>query len=119
MEKISDHDLDVILDVETESAEHEENWLVVKALQELKERREAEHVADTSNMMPLDIKGQMRLVRDKCPDIWDLVVTSLYACPSMIDTGLQPNLLDSKDICCGFGDENCKECWDKALEVSP
>jgi len=106
----------VILDVETASAEHEENWLVVKALQELKERRKkdslykqgyieewdnpflTEHLSDNrisdeieslkcwkngltpvrktllralvelkerreSDSKPLDIKGQLRLVR--------------------------------------------------------
>lgn len=111
MERISDEKLDEMIYYCGDSllSYHNSCYEVAEALQELKERREADS-------KPLDIKGQLRLVRDKCPGMWDLIVTSLYACPSMIDTGLQPNLLDSEDICYGFGNDNCKECWGKALE---
>lgn len=76
-------------------------------VQELKERRAADK--------PLDIKAQLRLVRYKCPNVWDVIAKD-FDCPSMFPMGLQSDLIDSKDICCGIGDENCKECWDKALE---
>ena len=110
MEKISDEFLEYKIALLQKSgceAISINSDVLLPILQELKERRAADKL--------LDIKGQLRLVRDKCPGMWDLIVTSLYACPSMIDTGLQPNLLDSKDICYGFGNDNCKECWDKAL----
>ena len=106
MERISEYDLAKEL-MSVYAGGQVDNDVVRLALQELKERRSADKL--------FDIKGQLRLVRDKCPGMWDLIVTSLYACPSMIDTGLQPNLLDSEDICYGFGNDNCKECWDKAL----
>lgn len=65
---------------------------------------------------PLDIKAQLRLVRDKCPNVWDAIPDN-FGCPSMFPMGSQAKLIDSKDVCCGIiGDDNCKECWHKALE---
>lgn len=45
---------------------------MLQILQELKERREADS-------KPLDIKAQLRLVRDKCPDVWDTLNSTAKA----------------------------------------
>lgn len=159
MGKISDHDLDVILDVETASAEHEENWLVVKALQELKERRSSdnkmvenikkgmvifckkfedrrnhsticrppddnecvmlnfceliENVLESvstrkENLLvdPLDIKAQLRLVRDRCPDVFMF----------LRQTSCVKEVLQMGSQCYETTCDACDSCWDKALE---
>ena len=70
---------------------------MLQILQELKERREADS-------KPLDIKGQLRLMRDRCPRIWERV-RSDTACPVFFQLAGGECLA-----------KNCKECWDKALE---
>lgn len=54
----------------------------------------------------LSIKEQLRLVRNKCPDVWDEIMDD---CPG--EYGLP-------QLPCRYGDytAKCSECWDKALE---
>ncbi len=66
-------------------------------VQELKELRAADK--------PLDIKGQLRLVRDRCPELWKMVRSDIADCPEVFQL--------SGGECLA---KNCKECWDKALE---
>ncbi len=70
---------------------------LLSILQELKERRAADK--------PLDIKGQLRLVRDRCPELWKMVRSDIADCPEVFQL--------SGGECLA---KNCKECWDKALE---
>lgn len=77
------------------------------ALQELKERREADHVADASKMMPLDIKDQLRLVRDKCPGVWRICIGRSCPCDCKL------TFVDDDAKSC---ESRCRECWDKAIE---
>lgn len=51
----------------------------------------------------LSIKQQLRLIRDKCPDVWDEIIES---CPSSF--GLEDK------IDCTFH-EDCPKCWDLAM----
>lgn len=76
-------------------------------LKELKERRKLEQVV---SITPLDIKGQLRLVRDRCPDLWDKHIA--HICTKYY--GLRQYNREIR--MCGYG--TCKECWDKALEVT-
>jgi len=80
---------------------------LLQILQELKERREADNVADTSNIMSLDIKGQLRLIRDKCPDIY-IRICNGPDCAGSVDLEVR------KD--CNYPTSDCQECWNKALE---
>jgi len=80
---------------------------LLQILQELKERREANNVADTSNIMSLDIKGQLRLIRDKCPDIY-IRICNGPDCAGSVDLEVR------KD--CNYPTSDCQECWNKALE---
>ncbi|SEJ35822.1 hypothetical protein SAMN05660742_10697 [Propionispira arboris] len=89
------------------SCRHEHNKNVFLALIELKERREADNVADTSNIMSLDIKGQLRLIRDKCPDIY-IRICNGPDCAGSVDLEVR------KD--CNYPTSDCQECWNKALE---
>lgn len=57
---------------------------------------------------PLDIKAQLRLMRDKCPDVWkelNRLPKGRFCHYNFIKTGVQ-NCLHPY----------CKCCWDKALE---
>lgn len=72
-----------------------------EALKELKERR----AADSKK---LDIKAQLRLVRDRCPDLWKSILAE--KCPD--DFGFD-NI--SAEDCSGCSLQ-CKECFNKALE---
>lgn len=73
---------------------------MLELMQELKELRAADS-------KPLDIKGQLRLVRDKCPDVWEIVTEN--ACTF-------DHNLPYADCDCSDDVAICKECWDKALE---
>lgn len=74
---------------------------VLNLLQELKVRREADE-------KPLEIKDQLRMVHDRCPDIWE---KDIQYCPSFY--GLkQFNFDDCMKGCKGC----CKECWNEALK---
>lgn len=74
---------------------------MLQILQELKEHREYDNKY-------LGIKGQLRLVRDKCPRIWEMDITY---CPEVY--GLKQF---SYEQCMNGHAGCCKECWDKALE---
>lgn len=54
----------------------------------------------------LSIKEQLRLVHDKCPDIWDEILDN---CPSEYDLSEIP-CMDRE-----YATE-CRMCWNKALE---
>ena len=99
MERISEYDLAKEL-MSVYAGGQVDNDVVRLALQELKERREADS-------KPLDIKGQLRLVRDKCPDVWEM---KIIGCPS--------DWFVVKDNFCNI-DGICKNiwgnCWDEAL----
>ena len=81
--------------------------ILAKIIKELKERREADEKA-------LAIKDQLRMVHDRCPDIWSFLMEnnaeSVYFCPDDYDIKSAP--------CLGAGHpyEHCKKCWNKALE---
>ena len=81
------------------SCRHEHNKNVFLALIELKERREADKKA-------LTIKEQLRLVHDKCPDVWEKIDFPDFDCPS------QHGFKYHNEDCQGF----CVSCYDKALE---
>jgi hypothetical protein len=60
-------------------------------------------------MSQLDIKDQLRIVRDKCPDIWQFISgeNSDY-CPSKF--GFENN---EEKVCMIIG---CQECWNRILK---
>ena len=79
MEKISDEEIDNVIkhiayleEVEPGRKIKIERQDLFRILQELKERREADEKA-------LAIKDQLRMVRDKCPDIWDIIHNNWYS----------------------------------------
>lgn len=53
----------------------------------------------------MDIKAELRLIREKCSKIWSEKI--FPQCPSKYDSSLEDGCIDS---------ETCKECWDKAIE---
>ena len=81
---------------------------MLQILQELKERREADS-------KPLDIKGQLRLMRDRCPDIWKNRSYNQH-CPD--SSGLPSRKVHDEigdmDKCVPCKD--CDACMNKALE---
>lgn len=106
MERISEYDLDKEL-MSIYAGGQLNSDIVRLALQELKKRRGADHLADAGKMMT--IKEQLRLVRAKCPDVWRQYHE--HICPAVYD------LRGKCDGAAkGIGDNDCKECWDKALE---
>lgn len=56
----------------------------------------------------LSIKEQLRLVKNKCPDMWEIFMDG---CPSEYG-------LPEMEIPCMGRDyaTECRECWNKALE---
>jgi len=70
------------------------------ALQELKERREADK-------KPLDIKDQLRIVRDRCPDIWQYVRNNVC----VKEIGIVKGGTCLKDSC-----DACDRCYSEALK---
>lgn len=75
--------------------------VLLPMLQELKERR----AADSKK---LDVKAQLRLVLDKCPDVWESILAE--KCPDNFGF----NNISAED--CSGCSLQCKECFDKALE---
>jgi hypothetical protein len=49
-----------------------DKWDLLELAYEVKERRE-------SDEKTLAIKDQLRMVRDKCPDIWDIIHNNWYS----------------------------------------
>ena len=104
MKKFSDEDLSTIINkiqvLETPKKFRGQciRSNAIQLLKELKERRE-------SDGKLLDIKGQLRLVRDRCPEVWGVVRSDIADCPEVFQL--------SGGECLA---KNCKECWDKALE---
>ena len=74
--------------------------VLLPILRELKERREADS-------KPLDIKAQLRLVRDRCPDVWKILTENACTCDYN---------LPCIDGDCPDDVTKCNICWDKALE---
>lgn len=56
---------------------------------------------------PLDVKAQLRLVRDKCPDVWEIITEN--ACTF-------DHNLPYADCDCSDDVAECKKCWSKVLE---
>lgn len=75
--------------------------VLLPILQELKERREVDS-------KKLDIKAQLWLVRNKCPDVWESILTE--KCPDNFGF----NNISAED-CFGCSLQ-CKECFNKTLE---
>jgi len=73
MERISDEKLDALLaeGYKGEDVSKDGHVLTMMLLQELKERRAVDK--------PLDIKAQMRLAQDRCPDVWDALNSTAKA----------------------------------------
>jgi len=54
-------------------------------------------------MEKLSIKGQLRLIRDECPDIWERIIND----ECVIDLGLLNGTCNGK---------SCRECWKQRLD---
>lgn len=70
---------------------------------------------------PLDIKGQLRLMRDKCPDLWR--VCWAFKCPKGAMNNynaVECQINDTNETCdmsvSTFSIDLVSRCWDKALE---
>lgn len=67
----------------------------------------------------MDIKAELRLIREKCPNEWEEITSE---CPNEHDCSLKDTFAYEDDVdgdgylenCCEG--EHCKECWDKAIE---
>lgn len=99
MEQLSDDDLDKEIKSIYSGGQMDEN-IVRLALQELKKRRKAD--SD-----PLDIKGQLRMIRDRCPDIYTRICNGP-------DCAMSFDLKVIKD--CNYPTGDCTICFNKALE---
>ena len=63
--------------------------------------------------MSLSIKKQFRLVREKCPDIWNTkILNRENGCPDIY--GLKLPKKKKKEGC--FINDSCKKCWDEVLK---
>ena len=109
MERISDEKLDEMIYYCGDSllSYHNSCYEVAEALQELKERRAADK--------PLDIKGQLRLVRDKCPDVWKTRAYNQH-CPDYFGMPSRKAHDEIGDIDKCVPCKDCDACMNKALE---
>lgn len=60
-------------------------------------------------MSELSMKDQLRIVRDRCPDVWEKIII-VYSCPSNI--WLHDNMVNHE---CEFGSIKCRDCWNSAI----
>lgn len=61
----------------------------------------------------MDIKAELRLIREQCQNSWEIITQSEdRPCPTWV--GLKSYNIP---ICFSHGSiEECKECWDEAIE---
>lgn len=72
-------------------------------------RQELENEKEIREM---DIKAELRLIREKCPIAWDIItdINKEGFCPSVFSEELNDSCISKYQ--CG----NCGYCWDKAVE---
>lgn len=61
-----------------------------------------------------DIKAELRLTREKCPNVWEIITQSEdRLCPLWF--GLEN--YNGLPLCMNRGSlKQCQECWDRAIE---
>lgn len=78
---------------------------LLQIMQELKERRAAEAtVKESLTVEPLDIKAQLRLVRDRCPDVF-MFLRQTSCVKEVLQVGSQ----------CETTCDACEKCWGEAF----